>query len=336
MRSVLVTGASGVLGSRLVQSLAASGWAVRAIVKPGDPFVGRLDGSGARLIEADLERPGGALAGAFAGVDLVYHLAAIILSPDPTAFERINHQGTAHMVAGAAGAGVKQFVYVSSASVVYPRRTPYGESKLAGETVVKAERRFRHTIVRPTLVYDQDGGQEFLLFWRLLQRFPVVPFIGDGRARKRPVFAGDIVDGLAAIAGNPRSLDRTYNFSGGESVTLEELGRLMLAARGQDKRFVHLPVPLCQAAAWALGLALRDPPLTLQGIAGFVNDADLPPDEAMADLGYRPIGVREGLRRYFASQEIRERGSPRAPEHPVQPVQSSPLAKESARKELVT
>jgi nucleoside-diphosphate-sugar epimerase len=304
VKTVLVTGASGVLGSRLVHRLAAVGRAVRALVKPGDPFRDRLCAPGGgplpgiEIREADLEQPE-TLRGCFAGVDTVYHLAAIILSPDPRAFDRVNRQGTAHMVSGAGAAGARHFVYVSSASVIYPRRTRYAESKLAGEALVKAETRFAHTIVRPTLVYDRGGGQEFMLFWRYLERFPVVPFVGDGRARKRPVWAEDIVSGLAAIAGNPRSHGKTYNFSGGESVTIRELAELMLACHGQRKPFLHLPVRLCQAGAIAAGLVMDDPPLSLQAIAGLVNDADLPPDEAMADLGYRPCGVRDGLAHCF-------------------------------------
>lgn len=277
-----------------MRKLAASGHQVRALVKPGDPCVDRLRGVPCEIREGDIERAE-SLTGVFANVDTVYHLAAVILSPDPTVFERVNRDGTAHMVAGAAAAGARHFVYVSSASVTYPRRTRYAESKLAGEALVKAERRFAHTIVRPTLVYEDNGGQEFLLFQQYLERFPVVPFIGDGRARKRPVHAQDIVEGLAAIAGNPRSHGQTYNFSGADSVTIKELAQLMLARRGQRRRFLHLPVPLCQAAAIALGAVMKDPPLSLQAIAGLVNDADLPPDAAIRDLGYRPKGVREGL-----------------------------------------
>jgi NADH dehydrogenase len=294
VRSILVSGAAGVLGSRLVRKLAASGRKVRALVKPGDPCVERLRGVACEIREGDIEQAA-TLEGCFDGVDTVYHLAAVILSPDATVFKRVNRDGTAHMVAGAAAAGVRHFVYVSSASVVYPRRTPYAESKLAGEALVKGERRFAHTIVRPTLVYEGNGGQEFLLFQQYLERFPVVPFIGDGRARKRPVFAEDIVEGLARIADNPRSHGRTYNFSGADSVSIRELAELMLARRGRRRPFVHLPVFLCQAAAVAMAVVMKDPPLSLQAIAGLVNDADLSPDDAIADLGYRPIGVRQGL-----------------------------------------
>lgn len=210
------------------------------------------------------------------------------------------------MVAGAASAGVRHFVYVSSASVTYPQLTRYGQSKLAGESLVKAETRFQHTIVRPTLVYDEGGGQEFMLFLRYLQRWPVVPFIGDGQAWKRPVFAGDVVDGLAAIANNRNSYGKTYNLSGADRIRLIDLARLMLAHHDQGMarhRFLlRVPVGIARAAAGVMGVLMKDPPLTLQAIAGLVNDADLPPDEAMRDLGYRPTDIRSGFARCFSQR----------------------------------
>jgi nucleoside-diphosphate-sugar epimerase len=297
MKRVLVTGAAGVLGSRLVRRLHESGWQVRGLVMPGDPLRSRIEDL-AEIVEGDLQDPA-ALARATAGVELVYHLAAVILSPDPTVFARVNRDGTAHVVDAAVAAGVRHLVYVSSASVIYPRRTLYAQSKLEAEAIVKAATSLAHTIVRPTLVYDEAGGQEFRLFLDYLRRYPVVPFVGPGRARKRPVFSGDVVEGLAAIAGNPLTHGKTYNLSGGEAVPIGELARLMLRHHGLQRRFVHLPVLLCKAIASAMGAVLRDPPLNHYTIAGLVNDADLDPAEAMRDLGYRPLGVHAGFARCF-------------------------------------
>jgi NADH dehydrogenase len=208
-------------------------------------------------------------------------------------------EGTANLVRAARSANVRHFIYVSSASVTYPRRTPYAESKLAAEVCVARERAFEHTIVRPTLAYDESGGQEFLLFLSYLQRFPVVPFIGGGAARKRPVYAGDIVDGLLRLAHRPVSYGKTYNFSGAESISMIDFARLMLEHHGKRKRFLHVPVVLCRAIARALEVVSRRPALTTSAIAGIVHDADLDPAEAMRDLGYRPIGVHEGFERCF-------------------------------------
>ena len=297
-RLALVTGAAGVMGSRLVRGLVAAGWSVRALVLPGDPLRARLQGLGCDVRDGDVsDRP--SLRGACDDVDTVFHLAAVIISHDPAAFERVNRNGTANLVQEASAAKVRHFIYVSSASVVYPRRTPYAESKLQAEALVAGERAFQHTIVRPTLVYENGGGQEFLMFLDYLRRFPVVPFIGDGHAVKRPVLASDIVDGLLRLAGNSRSFGKTYNFSGGEPITMADLGHLMLRHHGGDRPFVHLPVWLCRLAARAMALVMDRPPLTGNAIAGIINDADLDPTLAVRDLGYQPLGVRAGFARCF-------------------------------------
>jgi nucleoside-diphosphate-sugar epimerase len=308
---ILVTGAAGGMGSRLVRALLGRGHAVRALVLPGDPLRSRLDGLACEIALGDLGDPA-ALARACAGVQTVFHLAAVILSPDVAVFARVNRDGTANVVRAAAAAGVRHFVYCSSASVVYPRRTPYGESKLAAEEIVKAERSLAHTIVRPTLVYDETGGEEFRRFLAYLRRFPVVPFIGGGTARKRPVLSDDVVDALARIAGNAATHGRTYNLSGGEAVTINELARLMLEYHGGPRPLLHLPVRLCRALARVLAVVMADPPLNEYTIAGMINDADLDPGDAMRDLGYQPVGVQQGFARCFgfpttgtASQPLR-------------------------------
>jgi NADH dehydrogenase len=297
-RTVLVTGAAGVMGTRLVKGLVGAGWTVRALVLPGDPLRSRLDGLGCDVREGDVA-DAESLRGACDGVDTVYHLAAVIIAHDDAVFPRVNRDGTANIVAEAALAGVRHFIYVSSASVTYPLLTAYGRSKAEAEAIVLAERRMEHTIVRPTLVYDETGGQEFLMFLRYLQRFPVVPFIGEGRAKKRPVWSGDIVDGLLRLAGNPVSHGKTYNFSGGEAISIMDLGRLMLRHRGGARPFLPLPVPLCRALCAAMEAVMARPPLTRYVIAGMINDADLDPSEASRDLGYSPLGVREGFQRCF-------------------------------------
>jgi len=297
VRRVLVTGAAGVMGSRLVHALAGRGWQVRGLVIPGDPLQARIAGA-CEIVEGDLGDPA-ALARACEGIELCYHLAAVILSPDPEVFARVNRDGTANVVNAAVAAGVQHLVYVSSASVVYPRRTRYAQSKLEAEEIVKRATALQYTIARPTLVYDEAGGQEFRLFLDYLRRFPVVPFVGPGVARKRPVFSGDVVDGLARIAGNPRAHGKTYNLSGGEAIPIAEMARLMLEHHGLKRRFLHLPIPLCRAVAAGMGAFLEDPPLNHYTIAGMINDADLDPAEAMRDLGYAPRGVRAGFAHCF-------------------------------------
>jgi NADH dehydrogenase len=292
---ILVTGGAGVMGSRLVGRLLGEGRRVRALVLPGDPRAARLAGSGAEVVEgnitdrASLDRP-------LEGVDTVYHLAAVIVSLDPWVFRRVNTDGTRNVVEAAAAAGARHLVYVSSASVTYPLSTDYSRSKAEAEGIVRAEARLRHTIARPTLVYDRRGGQEIEMLAAHIRRFPVVPFVGRGLVRKRPVFAGDVIEGLARIAGNERALGKVYNLSGGETITMIDLARLI--ARQLGLRRVFVPTP---AALWTVPLAAAtgSSALARQIVAGFTQDADLDSSRARRDLGYDPLPVSAGLPRYF-------------------------------------
>lgn len=298
MPTALVTGAAGVMGTRLVVRLLKAGWDVRALVLPNDALRSRIADLGCDIREGNVS-DAATLRGLCQGVDTVYHLAAVIIAHDPSVLWRVNRDGTANLVNEAMHASIRHFVYVSSASVTYPKRTVYAETKLQAERLVQAAPGLAYTIVRPTLVYEAGGGLEIMMFLDYLRRFPVVPLIGAGNALKRPVWSEDVVDGLMRLAGNPIALGKTYNFSGPEAISMRKLAELLLEHHGATRPIVPVPVALCQLAAHALKLVMKRPPLTSSAIAGVVNDANLDPTEAMSDLGYQPIGVQEGFRRCF-------------------------------------
>lgn len=296
---ILVSGGAGVMGARLVKDLVATGHRVRVLTLPGDPNVARLDGVPAEIAFGDITRPE-SLGGPFEGVQTVFHLAGVILAKDPSIFFRVNTEGTRNMVEAAKRAGVGHFVFVSSTSAVEPI-SEYARSKAAAERIVRAAEGMSWTIVRPTLVYGRDGGQEFIGFLESLRRYPVVLFVGKGLARKNPVHVDDMGKGLLAIAGNPASHGKTYNFCGGEEISIRDFARLMLHQLGVSKPFVHVPLPLCRAAAFLMERTLKNPPLTRYAISRIEQDAAPDKAEARRDLGYDPVGVTEGIERCFPS-----------------------------------
>jgi nucleoside-diphosphate-sugar epimerase len=110
-----------------------------------------------------------------------------------------------------------------------------------------------------------------------------------------------VVDGLERLAGASIALGKTYNFSGGEAISMRELAELLLHYHDRPRPVLPLPVWACRAAAGVLALTMKRPPLTSSAIAGIVNDANLDPSEAMRDLGYAPLGVRAGFQQCFSS-----------------------------------
>lgn len=287
---IVVSGGAGVMGRRLMAGLRERGESVRALDRPGT----KLEDVDLRHVDVS---DAGTLAGVFDGAETVYHLAAILIARDPAVFDRVNIRGTRNMVEAAAAAGVKHFIFISSASVVYPFTTAYSLSKREGERIVREQKQMEWTIVRPTLAYNEFGGEEFRMFSDFLMKYPVVPFIGNGKALKNPVHVDDIMQGLLAIAGNPKTYGKTYCFSGGEEIEIGELARLILRHHGLRKPVVPLPVWICRLLAAVFERTMKNPSLTRNVIAGLTQDANLDHSPATEDLGYCPIGIREGLRR---------------------------------------
>ena len=293
---ILVTGGAGVMGSRLVRGLVEAGNKVRVLTLPNDPFVKRLDGLDVDIRYGDVSDRS-SIETLCDGVKTVYHLAAVLLSRDPAVFQRVNVNGTKNLVELAVKAGAEHFVLVSSISVTYPYTTPYSLSKRECERIVKDQSTMRWTIVRPTLAYNEIGGEEFMMYMDYLKRFPVVPFIGTGKALKNPVHVDDLMRGFLAIPNNPKSYGKTYAFSGSEEISIWDLGKEMLRHQGIQKPFVPIPVWVCKILAAVMGATMKKPPLTWNAIAGLTQDAVPDCSNAREDLGYAPMGFREGLAR---------------------------------------
>jgi len=165
--------------------------------------------------------------------------------------------------------------------------------------LINEQSAMKWTIVRPTLAYNESGGQEFNMFLAYLKKYPFVPFIGAGRSLKRPVHCDDLMKGFLAIAGNPKSYGKTYAFSGGEAIAIRDMAKLMLKHAGQKKLFITIPIPICRIVAFFAERFQKKPILTWNAIAGVMQDADLDNSEARADLDYRPVSFREGLQRAY-------------------------------------
>lgn len=295
---ILVSGGAGVLGSRFVKRLVQDGRRVRVLTLPGDPNIVRLADFPCEIVYGNVSEQQ-SLTGIFNGVDTVFHLAAVIITNDDDDYQKINVEGIRNMVAGAAEAGARHFVYVSSAAAKDPGSSAYARSKTDGEKIVAAQKKMHYTIVRPTLIYDRGGGQEFMMFLNYLKKYPVVPFVGRGQGRKNPVHADDIVQGLAAIADNPRTYGKVYNFSGGQAITIREFAKLILEHQGMRKPILSIPVAICRLVAQVLEKTMSQPPLTRYAISRIEAHADLDHTLAKKDLGYSPVGVHEGLQKCY-------------------------------------
>ena len=246
----LVTGATGFVGSHLVEALLQSGVEVTALAR-SPAKAAALEAQGVQVVQGDLDH-GEALQQATRNQTVIYHVAGAIAATGEAEFLRCNRDGTRNLVSAAEANGTGRFVLVSSLAAGGPSPhglplqgneaprpvTAYGRSKLEAERVVQASR-LAWSIVRPPLVYG-PRDREVLKVFRLV-RFGIAPVFGDGGQELSAVHGADLATALVAIAAAPAAVGGTYNACHPEVFTSAEFVAGVAAAMGRSVRVLRVP-----------------------------------------------------------------------------------------------
>ena len=309
---VFVTGGTGFVGAHLVRALLERGDEVRCLVR--NPAKARALGwTNVLLVPGDLDDMG-ALRGGCAGADIVFHVAGRISARNRSEFMRVNRDGTANVLEAAAEQAPRRFVLVSSLAAGGPTVpghpvdetrppspvTPYGQSKLAAEVLVRAMP-FPWTIVRPPTVYG-EWDRELLKAFKLA-RTGVAPVFRDGSQQLSVIYAGDLAAALVAAATAPQTAGRVYYAAHPMVTTSRGLVQAIGRAVGREPRIVPLPAPLSRGLLWVVGslahLAGHATVLSSDKADEFLAPAwTCRPDALMRDTGWQAkVDLDSGLRR---------------------------------------
>lgn len=276
MRTALVTGGTGMVGSHIVERLVAEGTAVRALVR--DVLAADwLTALGAQLEPGDIQ-DAASLCKAAAGCDRVFHAAA---SLGPFAvyepYRLGNVVGTANVVEAAARAGAR-LVHVSSTAVYpgdfryrhaptheglalpeQPDTDPYGRSKLEAERVVLdacAAGRVWAVVVRPPMMYGRRDRQLVPRIAPVLAR-GFFPLLGGGRSTLSVAHVGSVAEGAVIASRADGALGREYNLTNDFPVTVAEFVRLAGEGLGRRVHTASVPVAVGRVGIAALRGALQ-------------------------------------------------------------------------------
>jgi NADH dehydrogenase len=250
---LLLTGATGLVGSAVLRRLTAARIPVRCLVR--DPR--RLGPERVRVQIAlgDLADPP-SFRNALRGVTTVVHLAAAIRDQPRGSIEELNGIATWRMVQAAEAAGVRRFVFFSALGATAHDRTRFLRAKALAEEAVTASD-LEHVVIAPSIVYA-PGDVFMTLLSRMAAVAPVVPVSGSGRARYQPIWAHDVADGVMALLaqdGAPQQ-DR-YELAGPEILDYTQITELLLRASGRPRRRVHVPTPIVSRALRATEAILK-------------------------------------------------------------------------------
>jgi nucleoside-diphosphate-sugar epimerase len=337
--TLLITGATGLLGSHIAERLAARGDRVRVLVRPGSDrsFLQTL---GVEFAEGDLT-DAGSCERAVRGIQQVFHSAAKVGDWGQwSEFQAACLDGTRNLAEAATTAGVERFLHISSTSAyghppeggppvledaplglrLWPIWDFYTRSKVESEQLLwrMAERQgLRLTVIRPSWLY---GERDRTTLKRLVGRLRAgkVPLIGPGNNPLSAIYAGNVADAAILAADDPGSVGEAYNITHQGQITQREFLELFIEAIGAPPLRRRISYPLTFAAAFgfeALAHARGRPtPPLITRYATWLMGRNLSYSTTKAEtrLGWRPkVDNRESIARsvrWFLDDERRSEG----------------------------
>src|SRR4051794_14397102 len=239
---LLLTGATGLVGSALLRRLTAAEDPVRCLVR--DPR--RLGAERVRVQIAlgDLADPP-SFRNALRGVRTVVHLAASIRDQPRGSIEELNGIATWRMVEAAERAGVERFVFFSAIGAEAHNRTRFLRAKALAEEAVTSSG-LRSTIFAPSIVYAP--GDPFLTLLARMALLPVMPVSGSGDALYQPIWAEDVADCVVAALERDGAAKDRYELAGPQTISHEGIVKLALRAADRRRPLVHVPTVVVSRA----------------------------------------------------------------------------------------
>lgn len=312
MAIVLITGASGFVGSHVIPELLGAGHRVVALVRTqqaGELVLRRLPAAvvaGVELRRGDvLEQR--SLPVALAGVDAVVHLVAIARDWNGGRdLLGVNLGGTQNLIAAMEEVGVRRLIHLGALGVADREELHYATSKARAEGAVRASG-LRWTILKPSLMFGPRDGFFNIVAGLVRVPFPLVPVPGTGASRFQPIHVGDVALCVRLAIQRPATTGQVFELGGPRTWTYREITREVARAVGRQRLVVPLPVPLIRLVAGTMEvLHLRFFPVATDQLRQLALDNVGPLDGVHRAFGFVPRrmeGELDYLRRPRKMQE---------------------------------
>lgn len=298
---IAITGATGFIGSHLLQGLVGAGHQVRALVRPGRAgALVKPAGQAVEVHEGDLTKPE-SLRGFLAGVDLLVHVASAHDHLGDDEMRAVNIQGTEALMADAkahASPGFRVWV-VSSAVIGAPVYSYYRDSKRVQEKIIRGSG-YTWASFRPTLVYGRGDMRHTAPFLRKCGRQSGTIWVPhSGASKVNPVHVDDVVDAVLKFFRFDRDMDVVYELAGPAGIPYNDFIDLTIAATGGKVKRRNLPKRWADTVIFLKGL-FTDVTEDRRASAYFSLHHEHDISSAVHELGWTPRSYADGIREVAA------------------------------------
>lgn len=278
---VALTGATGFTGRRVARLLTERGHIVRALVRPPVERASAVIPPACIVVSGDMA-DASALNALLSGCDAFVHFASL----------GFGHAGG--ITAALERAGLGRAVFCSSTSLFTRLETRSKAERMRAEDLIR-HLALAWTLLRPTMIYGDEGDRNLSRLIRFLARAPLVPLPGGGRALVQPVHVDDLARAAVDALESPRTTRREYNLSGAAPAPLADVVRFILGELQRRAPVVTLPIGPMALAARLWGLTRLPPRITQEQVLRLAEDKAFSHETAREDWGYTPRDYQTGL-----------------------------------------
>lgn len=293
-KKVLVLGATGFVGSYLINELLIKGYNVRCMIKYDDPKIIDLDSPNVETVRGDIREYSSLLEASY-GMDTVINLAAILGDPNFQVNYDVHVIGTENIIRACEKNSISRVIAYSSISAGRSTSSHYGATKRESEKVLKnADVNF--TIIRPEMIYGLGSRGINKIIYQVKAYPFIIPIVGNGKIIRQPVFVKDIVRLTVDIINNPNSYGKILNVGGKDKIEMKVLIYMVMKHYKIKKIMLPIPNKVAILIAFLVEKLIPHPPFTVDNMTGMTISTEFDYKKIEKNYGFQSIDLHKGLK----------------------------------------
>lgn len=296
---ILITGASGYVGGRLVPELLARGYQVRIMVR-GDPGIYQSYWLGTEVVVADASNQG-QLAIAFHDIDTAYYLIHS-LRLGPKDFKNADRKAAQVFRNAAEESKIKRIIYLGGLGDILNPLSPHLRSRIeVGEELKKGE--VTLTALRAAIIIG-SGSASYEIIQHLVKKLPVIFIPPWAKNRCQPIAIRDVIKYLVGVLETPETIGRDFDIGGPDILTYEQMLKILSRLLNKNTPFISTSFSYLRFYSYLASLLTPVPyPITQGLMEGLRNEVIVRDDAIRKMIPFEPLSYKEALIRAMTREE---------------------------------